>query len=119
MGLYVLLSTLTPQGRGSLHSNPERIDAVNEEIAGFDCHVIAQYALLGRYDFLTVIDAPDNETVAHLSIDLGSRGTVTIETLPAISVDSLEAKLEGSSQLSRTPVERGHQDPRVAGDERI
>jgi hypothetical protein len=54
-----------------------------------------------------------------LSIDLGSRGTVTIETLPAISVDSLEAKLEDSSQLSRAPVERGHQDPRVAGDERI
>src|SRR5436190_16363671 len=100
MGLYVLLSTLTPHGRGSLHSHPERIDAVNEEIAHFDCHVIAQYALLGRYDFLTVIDAPDNETVALLSIDLGSRGTVTIETLPAMSVDSPEAKWKAESTVA-------------------
>jgi len=119
MGLYVLLSTLTSHGRESLHANPGRIDAVNDEIARFDCQVIAQYALLGQYDFLTVIEAPDNETVAHLSIDLGSRGTVTIQTLPAMSVDSLEAKLEGSRQLSRTPVTSGHQDPRLAADERI
>ena len=119
MSLYALLSTLTPHGRASLHANPERIDAVNEEIGRFNCQVIAQYALLGRYDFLTVIEAPDNETVAHLSVDLGSRGTVTIETLPAMGVDALEAKLQDSSQLSRAPVERGHQDPRIAGDERI
>ena len=110
MGVYLMLSSLTPHGRQTLHANPERIDEVNEEMEAFGCRVIAQYALLGQYDFVTLIEAPDNETVAHLSIDLGSRGTVSIQTLPAISVDSLEAKLKSREQLARAPVQAGSHD---------
>ena len=99
MATYVLLSSLTPDGGQTLHAHPERLAAVNNEIDGFGCHVISQYALLGPYDFLTIVEAPDNETVAHLSVDLASRGTVHITTLPAIAIDSLVEKLGDSQQL--------------------
>ena len=99
MATYVLLSSLTTEGGQTLHSHPERLAEVNKEIDSFGCHVISQYALLGPYDFLTIVEAPDNETVAHLSVDLGSRGTVRVTTLPAIPIESLVQKLGDSQQL--------------------
>lgn len=107
MPTYVLLSTLTPHGRESLHANPNRVLGVNEEIERFGCRVLNQYALLGQYDFLTVLEAPDNETVAHLSVDLGSRGTVNIFTLPAMDMDTFLAKLSSQEQLAAKPVVGG------------
>ena len=101
MPTYVLLSTLTPEGRQTLHKNPDRLEEVKREIAEFGCTVVAQYALLGQYDFLTIVDAPDNETVAHLSVDLGSRGTVNITTLAAIPTAEFREKLKGTKQLGR------------------
>jgi uncharacterized protein with GYD domain len=101
MPTYVLLSTLTPEGRQTLHKDPDRLDEVNQEIADFGCRVLEQYAVLGQCDFITIIEAPDNETVAHLSVDLGSRGTVNIVTLPAIPLSDLRAKLKGSKQMGR------------------
>jgi uncharacterized protein with GYD domain len=102
MATYVLLSTLTPEGGQTLHSHPERLNEVNKEIDNFGCTVVSQYALLGNYDFLTIVEAPDNETVAHLSVDLASRGTVHITTYPAISIESLVQKLGDSKQLGHT-----------------
>jgi len=99
MATYVLLSTLTPEGRQTLHAHPERVAEVNKEIAEFGCRVLQQYALLGAYDFLTVVEAPDNATVAHLSVDLGSRGTVRISTFPALDVEDFVKKLKGPKQL--------------------
>ena len=99
MGTYVLLSSLTPEGGQTLHSHPERLQEVNKEISNFGCNVVSQYALLGPYDFLTVVEAPDNETIAHLSVDLGSRGTVHVTTLPAIPIDDFVKKLGSREQL--------------------
>ena len=101
MGTYVLLSVLTPEGGHTLHAHPERMAEVNKEIEEFGCRVVSQYALLGAFDFLTVVEAPDNETIAHLSVDLGSRGTVKVTSLPAIPVDSLVEKLKGPQQMGR------------------
>lgn len=101
MPLYVLLSTLTPEGRETLHKNPDRLKAVDKEIEAMGCKVISQYALLGAYDFITVIEAPDNATIAHLSVDLGSRRTANFITLPAISIEDFSAKLKGPSHLAR------------------
>jgi uncharacterized protein with GYD domain len=101
MPLYVLLSTLTPEGRETLHKHPERLTAVDKEIEALGCKVISQYALLGLYDFITLIDAPDNATMAHLSVDLGSRGTANFVTLPAISIEDFAAKLSGPAHLAR------------------
>lgn len=107
MGTYILLSTLTPHGRETLHANPDRVLGVNDEVERFGCHVLAQYPLLGSYDFLTIVEAPDNETVGHLSVDLGARGTVTIQTIPALSMDAFREKLKGADQLAAAPVVGG------------
>ena len=99
MPRYILLSTLTPEGRQTMHKNPDRLEEVNNEVAAFGCKIVAQYAVLGGYDFVSVVEAPDNETVAHLSVDLGSRGTISITTLPAIPTAEFVAKLKGSKQM--------------------
>ena len=101
MPTYVMLTTLTTEGAHTVHANPDRLNAVNDEVASFGCRVVAQYAVLGAYDFVTIIEAPDNETIAHLSVDLGSRGTAKFETLPAIPVELLVDKLKGPDQLGR------------------
>ena len=99
MPRYILLSSLTPEGRQTMHKNPDRLEAVNKEMADFGCKIIAQYAVLGNVDFVSIIEAPDNETVAHMSVDLGSRGTVAITTLPAIPTAEFIAKLKGPKQM--------------------
>ena len=101
MPSYVLLSSLTPEGGQTLHAHPERLAEVNREIGEFGCKVVAQYATLGPYDFVTVVEAPDNATITHLSINLGSRGTVKIMTLPALPIDELVGKLKGSKHKTR------------------
>lgn len=87
MPYFVLLSNLTDEGRRTIKSKPERIKEVNKEIEIMGGKVISQYALLGGYDFITILEAKDNETVAKISIELGARGTVQISSLPAIPVD--------------------------------
>lgn len=102
MATYVLLTTLTSEGRQTLHKNPDRLVEVNKEIEQFGCKVLTQYALLGPHDFLTIIEAPDNETAAHLAIDLGSRGSVIPVTLPAMHIDDFINKLKGPRQIGHT-----------------
>ncbi len=99
MPIYILLSSLTPEGSQTLHRRPERLEEVNKEITDFGCKIVAQYAVLGGYDFVTIIEAQDNETAAQLSVDLGARGTVNITTLPAISTDSLRDRLKSSGRI--------------------
>src|SRR5205823_11211914 len=99
MAIYILLSTLTPEGRRTLHNNPDRLIEVDKEIEQFGCKVLAQYAVLGPYDFISVVEAPDNETVAHLSVDLGSRGTLNLMTLPVMTIDAFVKKLKGPGQI--------------------
>ncbi|MGB6837381.1 MAG: GYD domain-containing protein [Dehalococcoidia bacterium] len=87
MATYILLSTLTDEGRRTVKDRPERIQEVNREIEAMGAKVIAQYVVLGPYDFVNVVEASDNETVARISVELGSRGTIQIMTLPAIAVE--------------------------------
>ena len=86
MSLYIMFSTLTDEGRKTIRNNPERIEEVNREIENMGAVVIAQYAVLGQFDFISLLDAPNNEAIARISIELGSRGTVQIMTLPAVTV---------------------------------
>jgi len=94
MATYVMLSRVTEKGSATLKENPGRIRAVDEELESFGVKVVAQYAVLGRYDFVTIIEAPDNLTVGRASTELASRGTVRIETLPAIPIDEFIAGLK-------------------------
>ncbi len=87
MPFYLMLSRLTERGRDRIKHNPDRITQVNVEIEEQGCRVVSQYALLGRYDFATMIEAPDNAHMNRLAIDLGARGTIETETLPAEPTD--------------------------------
>lgn len=93
MPIYIMLSTLTDEGRKTIKKHPERIEEVNREIENMGAKVLAQYAILGIYDFITILDAPNNESIAKISIELGSRGTVQIITLPAIPVEEFIEKM--------------------------
>ncbi len=88
-----MLSTLTDEGRKTVKMRPERIKEVNKEIEKMGAKVVAQYAVLGLYDFVNIIEAPDNETITRISIELGSRGTIQLLTLSAITIDSFEKQL--------------------------
>ncbi|MDH4028675.1 MAG: GYD domain-containing protein [Nitrospirota bacterium] len=87
MAVYIALSNLTDEGRKTIKQKPARIREVNREIEAMGIRVLGQYAVLGSYDFVTLLDAPNNEAVMKMSVELGSRGTVQLMTLPAISVD--------------------------------
>jgi len=95
MATYIFLSTLTDEGRKTIKGRPERIQEVNKEIEAMGAKVVDQYAVLGPYDFISVVEAVDNETVARISVELGARGTVQIMTMPAIPVGSFVEKLKG------------------------
>ncbi len=97
MATYLLLSTLTDEGRKTLKERPERLQEVNKEIETMGGRVVAQYATLGLYDFVNVVEAASNEVIARISVELGARGTVSITTLPAMSVQTLTDMLRSSS----------------------
>lgn len=92
MARYILLSTLTENGRKTIKNKPDRIKEVNVEAYGVK--VMEQYAVLGPYDFVTVVDAPDNEAIFKMSIELGSRGTVKITSMPAATIDEFVETLK-------------------------
>jgi uncharacterized protein with GYD domain len=88
MGVYIMLTNLTDEGRKTVKNKPERIREVNSEVEAMGAKVLGQYATLGPYDFLNIIDAADNETIARISVELGARGTLQLMTMPAIAVDT-------------------------------
>jgi len=94
MALYILLSTLSDDGRKTVKSKPERIKEVNKEIEGMGAKILGQYAVLGMYDFVNVVEAPGNETMVKISVALGARGTVQIMTLPAMPIDDFIKSLK-------------------------
>ena len=91
MPTYIMLTKLTPEGIQTIKNNPARIREVNTEVAQLGAEVKAQWATLGEYDFVNVIEAPDDKTVARVSLELGSRGTGKYETMSAIPVDDFIA----------------------------
>jgi uncharacterized protein with GYD domain len=93
MATFIMLSTLGPDGAATLRDNPERIRAVTAEVEAMGVRVVAQYALLGDYDFLNVIEAPDHESMVRVAIALGARGTLKTRTMPALPLDQFIAAI--------------------------
>jgi len=93
MSTYILLSNLTDDGAKTIKKNPRRIKEVNTELEKLGVKVMAQYAVLGPYDFVNVVEAADNATVARVSAELASRGTIKLTTLPALDIDTFIASL--------------------------
>jgi len=93
MPTYLMLTNLTAEGVRTLKNNPSRVAEVNKEVEQIGAKVLAQYATLGQYDFVTVIEAPDEAAMAKVSVELGSRGTMTSQTLTAIPAETLADSL--------------------------
>lgn len=87
MPIYLMLTHLTDEGRKTIKEKPERIKEVNQEVEKMGVKILSQYALLGIYDFVNILEAPDNQTIARVAVELGSRGTLNTTTLVAISID--------------------------------
>jgi len=94
MPYYVILSNLTDEGRRTIKQKPARIIEVNKEIEAMGVKIHKQYALLGSHDFLNIVEAPDNETVMKMSVEIGSRGSVQMTTLPAVPVEEFIKKIK-------------------------
>lgn len=92
MGKYIMLSSLTEQGARTIKTKPGRIKEVNEEVEKMGGKILSQFAVLGPYDFITILEAPDNETIARISLEISSRGSVKITTLSAIDIDDFISK---------------------------
>lgn len=95
MPTYLMLTSLTEKGTQTLNSNPARLREVNRDVEELGAKVLHQWASLGEYDFVNVVEAPDDLTMANLSIRLGARGSVKFATLPLLPVDELLNALEG------------------------
>lgn len=94
MPVYLMLTTLTEQGRKTIKENPDRIREVNKEVELMGVKILCQYALLGQYDFVNIIEAPKDEVAAKLAINLSARGTVQTLTLSAMPIEELIATLK-------------------------
>jgi uncharacterized protein with GYD domain len=94
MPTYILLSRLSTQGVQTLKSNPDRLREVNKDVEELGAKVLHQWATLGEWDFVNVVEAPDIQAIARVSVALGARGSTKIETLPALSIDELLTALE-------------------------
>jgi uncharacterized protein with GYD domain len=93
MPTYVMLTNLTADGVKTLKNNPARVGEVNKEVEQIGAKVLAQYATLGPYDFVTIVEAPDDKTMAKVSVELGSRGTMTSQTMAAMPAEDLASAL--------------------------
>ncbi len=94
MPYYIILSNLTDEGRRTIKHKPERILEVNREIESMGVKIHKQYALLGSYDFVNIVEAPDNETILKMSVEIGSRGSVQLMSLPALPVEEFIKRIK-------------------------
>jgi uncharacterized protein with GYD domain len=88
MAKFLMLTTLTDEGRKTITENPGRIKEVNKEVEAMGAKILAQYALLGPYDFVNILEAPSNEAISKVAVALGSRGTLQTMTMAAMDVDA-------------------------------
>jgi uncharacterized protein with GYD domain len=91
---YLMLTTLTEKGVQTLNANPSRLREVNRDVEELGAKVLHQWASLGAYDFVNVVEAPDDLTIAKVSLALGARGSAKLESLPLIDVDDFLGTLE-------------------------
>jgi len=89
MAIYVMFTTLTDEGRRTLKENPKRLLEVNKEVEAMGVKILAQYALLGAYDFINILEAAGNTTISKLALELGSRGTLQTMTMAAIPIEEI------------------------------
>ncbi len=87
MAIYVMLTSLSDEGRKTIKESPARIKEVNQEVEAMGAKILAQYALLGPYDFVNILEAPDSNVIARIAMELSSRGTLQTMTMAAMTLE--------------------------------
>jgi uncharacterized protein with GYD domain len=100
MPYFIMLTKLTDQGRKTIMKNPGRIWEVNKEVEGMGAKILTQYAILGEYDFINILEAPSNEVIARVASQLGARGTLEPRTMAAITVGDLIKELNMAKAMN-------------------
>jgi uncharacterized protein with GYD domain len=93
MAVFIMLTRLTPNGVKTIKDHPGRVQEVNKEVEQLGVKVLNQWATLGEYDFVSVVEAPDERAMAKVSVELGSRGTTSNETMAAIPAEDFTKSL--------------------------
>ena len=106
MSLYVMLSTLSESGRKVLRERPGWIRKVNKDVERMGARVVAQWAVLGPYDFVTVVDAADNAAISRVSVEIGARGSVQMMTMAALPLDEFIGPLERGGEKGKVRKKR-------------
>lgn len=94
MPFFIILSTLTDEGRKTIKQKPERILEVDKEIEGMGVKVHKQYAVIGQYDFVNIVEAPDIDTIMKMSVEIGARGSVQLLTMAAVPIEEFIKKIK-------------------------
>ena len=94
MAKFLMMTTLTDEGRKTIMENPGRIKEVNKEVEAMGTKILAQYAVLGPYDFVNILEAPSNEVISRVAVTLGSRGTLQTMTMIAMDIDTFIGSLK-------------------------
>lgn len=94
MAIYILLGVLTEEGSEKIRTHPEWIEEVNQDLEKMGVNMLAQYAVLGTYDIVNIVEAPDNKTIVRVSTELTLRGSIKITTLPAIPIQEFIASIK-------------------------
>ena len=94
MAIYVMMTNLTDEGRKTVKANPQRIKEVNKEVEAMGAKILAQYVVLGQYDFINILEASSNEVIAKVATELSSRGTLQTSTLAAMTLDDFISSLK-------------------------
>lgn len=87
MAIYIMMTNLTDEGRKTVKTNPQRITEVNKEVEAMGVKILAQYVVLGQFDFINILEADNNEIIARVATELSSRGTLQTSTLAAMTLD--------------------------------
>lgn len=101
MPYYVMLTKLTDHGRKTMMSNPGRIWEVNKEVEDMGAKILTQYAVLGEYDFINILEAANNTVIARVAASLGSRGTLQPLTMSAITIEDLIKEIQTAKAIDR------------------
>jgi uncharacterized protein with GYD domain len=94
MSRYIIISNLTDEGAKTLKKNPGRVKEVNDELREMGVKVLDQYAVLGNFDFLTIVEAEDESAIARAAVEILSRGSIKTATYKAVPVDELIESLK-------------------------
>ncbi len=87
MARYIIISNLTDEGAKTLKKNPGRVKEVNDELKYMDVNVLDQYAVMGNFDFLTIVEADDDTKITKAVVEIASRGSIKTVTYKAIQID--------------------------------